>query len=315
MRLRGGQDETNFGATAGYVTQREASCDGVPKMSLFMHPPYQGGTGATFAKVGPITLPTSPAAAFRALVGKADGSDPGDGILYQVTVVQPDGTQVLAGTQTVTEHKWTPIEADLSRWAGQTIVLKLVSDVGLQDNSSGDWACWTEMKIVSLAPLWNRRLEDALEAYRREPAPYPATGVTVSDLRGAVSGWLHYEGCGLSGGNGAHGSNAVVNGVTIGPMEPAGGRETAGLWAKAQVPLTTEAIQTLGLLNAFELDDWGNDWFKVRGFWLELQLADGRRVSSEISSGAYTQPPGWPFGEGVMVPHGQRIKVEVWFKP
>ena len=47
-----------------------------------MHPPWQGGTGYSYALYDPCELPAGTPAAFRASVGKANGSDPGDGILY-----------------------------------------------------------------------------------------------------------------------------------------------------------------------------------------------------------------------------------------
>ena len=87
--------------------------------------------------------------------------------------------------KTVLRHEWLPIEADLSKWAGQKVRLELISDVGTQDNSSGDWACWAEMRIESLQPVLQRTLEPSGEAYRREPPPMPLSGVTVADLRKA----------------------------------------------------------------------------------------------------------------------------------
>jgi hypothetical protein len=51
----------------------------------------------------------------------------------------------------------------------------------------------------------------------------------------------------------------------------------------------------------------------VRRFWLELQLADGRKCSSDTSTATFTQPPSWPYAEGIGVPHGTDIAVDVWF--
>ena len=80
-----------------------------------------------------------------------------------------------------------------------------------------------------------------------------------------------------------------------------------------EVPLTPEAIATLGFRNKFELRNPGRDYFKVRRFWIELELADGRKCSSQISTAAFTQPPGWPYAEGIGVPHGQNITQDIWF--
>ncbi len=92
---------------------------------------------------------------------------------------------------------------------------------------------------------------------------------------------------------------------------------TARAWrAEAEdvtVPLTAEAIKTLKFRNQFVLDNTNRDYFKVRRFWIELVLADGRRCSSLIATAAYTSPPNWAYAEGVGVPHGENISVDIWF--
>ena len=59
---------------------------------------------------------------------------------------------------TVARHAWQPIEADLSRWAGQTIRLKLIADVGTNHNSGGDWAGWGDPRLETLGPVLSRQL-------------------------------------------------------------------------------------------------------------------------------------------------------------
>ncbi len=229
-------------------------------------------------------------------------------------MVDASGAKTIIAEKTVLRHEWLPIEADLSKWAGQKVRLELISDVGTQDNSSGDWACWAEMRIESLQPVLQRTLEPSGEAYRREPPPMPLAGVTVDDLRKAKSGKLHYDGNGFSG-SGEYGCYAVLNGVNMGFMTPAGGDETKGIWATdVTMPLTPEAIAKLARHNTFAVSDPNKDWFKIRRFWIELELADGRKISSDIAAATFTQPPGWPYAEGVLVPHGQDITVDLWFE-
>ncbi len=313
MCVRGGQEIHDFGATLGHVVPRSVTCGEVSKEAVFMHPPYHGAVGYSFAMYDVVTLPHDLPAAFRAAVGKADGSDPGDGIFYKLAVIDCSGTKTILAEQTVLRHEWLPIEADLSRWAGQEVLLQLISDVGTQDNSSGDWACWAEMRIESLQPVLQRRLEPNGPAYRREPPPMPLPGVTVDDLRKAKGGRLHYDGNGFSGG-GDYGCYAVLNGVNMGFMTPAGGDEARGIWATdVTMPLTPAAIAKLGRHNTFAVSDPNKDFFKIRRFWIELELADGRKISSDIAAATFTQPPGWPYAEGVLVPHGQDITVDLWF--
>jgi hypothetical protein len=312
MRLRGGEETNDPGETRAYVAAGSPTCGGVAKAALQAHPPWAGAIGYTFALYDPVSVPKAPAAAFRCVVGKSDGSDLGDGILYKVEVVDANGKATDAGQQLVEQHEWLPLEADLTPWAGQTVQIKVIADVGISDNSSGDWACWAEPKIESLDELLIRTLASDPERYRREAGPYPVAGLTVADLRAAKAGWVHYEGCGLSG-TGEYGTIAILNGIEMGDMAPAGGDETRSVYTEASVPLTPEAVQSLGRRNVFSIGDPRQDWFKVRRFWLELQLADGRKCSSDTSTATFTQPPSWPYAEGIGVPHGTDIAVDVWF--
>jgi len=312
MRIRGEDERYDFGQTRGHVAPQAMSCGEKSKKGLFMHPPWVGAVGYSFALYDPVQLPQTPAA-FRASVGKKDGSDPGDGILFRVEVVDDAGRATSVAQTVVTEHEWKDLVADLTPWAGKTVRVKLISDVGEADNSSGDWACWADMRLETLKKTLVRTLESDTERYRREAGPFPVKGLTVADLRKAKSGWLRYDGMGLSG-TGEYATEAVLNGIKLGHMAPAGGRETEGLWAEAVgVPLTPEAIRSLGVRNRFRLENPHHDCFKLRRFWLDLELADGRRCSSDISAATYTQPPDWKYAEGIGVPFEENIQVEIWF--
>ncbi len=314
MCLRGGEETGDFADTRADIRAGERRCGGEQKRGLVAHPPYVGATGYVFATWDPVTLPAQPPAAFRALAGKGDGSDLGDGILYKLAVIDEAGTETIIAERVVPDHQWLPIEGDLSPWAGQTIRPKLIVDPGTDDNTTGDWACATDIRIETLEPMLVRVLEGTGEAFRREPPPFPVAGLTVEDLRAARRGWLRYDGMGLSGTGEPYGTFAVLNGVELGNMAPAGGNETEGVWAEGVgVQLTPEAIATLDFRNRFELRNPGRDYFKVRRFWLELELADGRTASSQISAATFTQPPGWLHAEGIGVPFGENITVDIWF--
>ena len=312
MRLRG-KTETAIDPTthARASADDSMSCGGIIKSGIFMHPPYQDAVGYTFIKYDPVTLPAQPAM-FRASVGKMDGGFPGDGIWFKVAVVE-NGKQTIIGEQTVKDFEWKTIEGDLSPWAGKTIQIELISDPGPADNTEADWSCWADMRIESKDKVWTRNLSDDLERYGREAGPFPIAGIMTAQLRSAKTGWLHYEGLGLSGGTGEYGSSAILNSIKIGAMAPAGGQESKGVWADAKVLLTPQAIASLGQVNHFALDNSGHDYFAVRRFWIELQLADGRKASSQISTAAFTQPPTWPYGAGIKVPMNENIQVDIAF--
>jgi hypothetical protein len=152
-RLRGGPERTLDGRSLAMVHWTQRACGNESKKCLFMHPPYAGGVGYAFAVLETISLPTTPNAMFRCEVGKANGSDPGDGVLFRIAVLDETGVETVVAERTWIEHAWTPLEADLSRWSGRQIRLKLICDVGPADNSSGDWGCWANLRIESLAPV------------------------------------------------------------------------------------------------------------------------------------------------------------------
>lgn len=313
MSFRGQHETAEFGTSGTVVTPRAAGCGGIEKNVLFMHPPWQGGVGYCYAVFDPVHLPAAPVAVMRASLGKEDGSDPGDGILFKLVVLDDSGVESVAGQGTVTRHEWQPFEADLSRWAGKKVRLKLVTDVGTSDNSSGDWGCWADLRIESREPMLARALEPDVERLRRSAGPHAISGPRIEDLRSATNGWLHYEGKGLEG-SGPYGTVALLNGVELGDMAGAHGDEINGLFsAPATMALNPAAIRSLGRRNLVTLRNPRHDCFSVRRFWIELEWSDGRRGSSDISTATYTQPSGWKYAEGILVPADQDLAVELWF--
>ncbi|MCD4728193.1 MAG: hypothetical protein K8R46_11055, partial [Pirellulales bacterium] len=147
--LRKGNEKQFKENSGGCAYRRESTCGGVAKPSIFMHPPYKTGVGYSFAVFKPVELPAGPKAAFRCEVGQGDGSGPGDGVLFRIAVVEPNGDETVVAEKQWNERAWTPLEADLSRWAGKQVRIKLISDVGPADNSACDWACWADMRVES----------------------------------------------------------------------------------------------------------------------------------------------------------------------
>jgi len=306
-------EEPLDGASGGQVHRREMSCGDVAKRGIFMHPPYKTGVGYAFALMGPLTLPAAPTAVFRCLIGKGDWSDPGDGILFRVAVLGPDGKETVVTEKQWIKHAWTPLEADLSPWAGKKVRMKLIADVGPADNSSGDWACWANPRIESAQPVLVSTLHDQPVQLRHVPGPHPVEGLTTSDLKKAKKGILHYQGIGLQGA-GDYISKARLNKIPLGNLPGAGGVEGKGKWSDASLPLTPEAIVTLQKRNHFAVSNPDRDCFKIGRVWLELELADRRKCSSDIATTVYTQPPEWLHAEGTGVPFDQDIRVQIRFR-
>ncbi|MDO4557698.1 MAG: hypothetical protein Q4C47_01895, partial [Planctomycetia bacterium] len=79
-------------------------------------------------------------------------SDPGVVIVFRIWITDEKGERTQVAQRKVEKHEWLPIEADLTAWAGQSIRVELVADVGESDNSSGDWACWARFAITTREP-------------------------------------------------------------------------------------------------------------------------------------------------------------------
>ncbi len=115
----------------------ENSIGGVKRPGLFAHPPNQGRTEILV----PLSLP-SESATFHAWVGLRDGAEKSKGVTFRVEVngVELVKTEVLAGP-------WQELRADLSAWAGKTVVLALVTDAN--GDYGFDWACWGEPMVTA----------------------------------------------------------------------------------------------------------------------------------------------------------------------
>jgi len=113
----------------------EGIVGGVKRVGLFTHPPNQGITEVAY----PIMLPAQ-AAKLHAFVGLRDGSkSEGCGFIVKVN-----------GKQVAYEHRlpgqWSEIGADLSPWAGKSVVLTLVADS--EGGYDFDWAVWGDVQVT-----------------------------------------------------------------------------------------------------------------------------------------------------------------------
>ncbi|HUT89678.1 MAG TPA: DUF6259 domain-containing protein [Thermoguttaceae bacterium] len=141
--LIGKQAQVGFLGDAGLAIEPEpfvgvhpgrAAVGGVERDGLGAHPPNQGRTIAHL----PMTLHRAPAV-FRSWIGVRDGSQ-STGVLF---IVEVNGQEL--AQRRMLPGKWESIEVDLSRWAGQPVVLSLVTDS--DGPFSFDWAHWGEPRI------------------------------------------------------------------------------------------------------------------------------------------------------------------------
>ncbi len=303
---------TDGGAVHARAELQDCACGGVVKPSIFMHPPWWGGVHGNTFTTHDITLPKEPVF-FRAMVGKKDGSDLGDGIRFQVAIIY-NGQETLLAQHPILKHVWEPIEADLTPWAGKKVTLKLISDIGEARDTGGDWACWADIHLERPQQRNVTKLDDVAERYDFEALPTYVNGLTANDLRNATKVVLKYRGQGLNSDSDAYASYAWINDKKVGRMAAAGGNERENIWSDfVSVEVPADVIATLKTTNKFELENAGEDYFKVKDFHLEVTLADGRTVTSFVSRAVYSQPAGWAYSEGVSVPFEDRITVLICF--
>ncbi|MBU0606564.1 MAG: hypothetical protein KKI08_01705, partial [Armatimonadetes bacterium] len=107
---------------------------GVKKHGFFAHPPSQGQTRMDF----PVRLPAG-VRRFSASVGLRDGSK-SDGCLFILEVTGRELARKL-----MLPGRWEELTADLSAYAGQAVLLSLVTDA--DKSFTFDWGAWGEPRV------------------------------------------------------------------------------------------------------------------------------------------------------------------------
>jgi hypothetical protein len=120
---------------AGGVHPDTVSVGGVKREALSAHPPDHGRTLVLL----PMTLPREPLT-LQTSVGIRDGST-STGVIFIASV---NGREL--ARQRMLPGKWAELSADVTPWAGQPVVISLVTD------SDGpfyfDWAHWGQPRLV-----------------------------------------------------------------------------------------------------------------------------------------------------------------------
>lgn len=110
---------------------------GVSRKGFFAHPPPNGKTVLAF-----LTRLPAQRASLRGFAGMRDGAEgKSNGVRFSVEV---NGRELWNQTVNAGEG-WIPFDISLAEWAGQTVLLRLVTD-SLGDYG-WDWAQWGELRI------------------------------------------------------------------------------------------------------------------------------------------------------------------------
>ncbi len=315
MQMRGQEMTEDFGTSCGIVSYSvENPCGDVSRTGFFTHPPYKNGSG----RVGidyTFDLPAELPLQFRALVGKKDGSDVGDGIYYKIALVSKDGSEQILAEEHVEKHEWKPISCDLSREKGTRVTLRLVTDCGPANNTAGDWGLWGDLELVSAEKQWNRHTEISDSEICKIEAASETRAVTLNVLHTVSKAWLCYSAKGLGGNTPDHPTSAKLNGVPLGNLIGAAGDEQNGIFSsEVRFPLPAEAIAALETENVLEILNRSGDCFSIRAFRIVVELPDGTRLSSFLSPATYTQPGGWKYSEGIKLPENAEFLVPISFE-
>ncbi len=147
IQFRGKPEEPGRADTGSTCYRTEQVCGGEKKPSLFMHPPYTGGVGATFADLGAVDIPAE-GATFTAWLGIADGGAESDGAVFTLYAAERPGAWVALGSASAARPGWKELKVDMAKFAGTRALVRLGVDVGPADNSNSDWACFGEPKIL-----------------------------------------------------------------------------------------------------------------------------------------------------------------------
>ncbi len=335
MEYRGKPAQSDFGKSgASVIFSKTNPCGGVSLPGFFTHPPYLAGTGRVFLDYE-LNLPKDKPAILSAFVGKKDGCDVGDGIWYQIALIEntplcsnavkktPEilksenkihsvsSKETILAETSVNTHVWTPISANLKPWQGKKIHLRLISDCGPQNNTQGDWGQWGDIRLIS-AEKYVRRNSKIVSGQIADMKSTPETRPFPKEkILRAVNGWLCYRGKGLN----AHESrpvHAFLNGAALGLMLPAHGNENNGIFSEEiRLPLPFEAIQKLQKNNTLEIKNPLADCFCAKNFRIVLELPNGEIVSSLMNVSPFTHPGWWLHAEGNRIPEKDSVLIPI----
>jgi hypothetical protein len=134
-----------FGATAQVES---TTAGGVTRQGVFMQPPYlQSHAGGEAFVEWVIPIPASVAFSFS--VGVADNAGTcTDGVTFRVVV---NGAE--AWRQNVLHQGWVNGSVDLSRYAGTTARLRIVTNPGPANNTNCDWASFSNLAFTQIGSI------------------------------------------------------------------------------------------------------------------------------------------------------------------
>ena len=138
------------GSVWGSGKRSELTATGVRKQTLNAHPPPGGQTVLQFL----LELPAAQDLTFSFSMGLPNRSCSTDGVFFKVLLNGQNRFERLA----FNEPGWVEAHISLSEFAGQTVLLELVTDSG--ETVSCDWAHWADLLITAngVEPIATRQI-------------------------------------------------------------------------------------------------------------------------------------------------------------
>lgn len=148
-----------------------------PGGQVFMHCPWAQGPGVAFADYS-LALPSVSQIRLRFQIALRSGAQKSDGVTYRVRV---DGQVVFE--QHCTWKEFRPFEADLTRFAGKQVTLRLEVDPGPARSTTDDWSQWRSVQILTGDDAQIAAAQAAAEAQRsRARAADVAAGRELGEI-------------------------------------------------------------------------------------------------------------------------------------
>ncbi len=160
---------------SGVYFSPEVDADGVSQ--VFMHCPWAAGPGVAYADYS-LSLPRADAIRLGFEIGLRSGARLSDGVTYRVYA---NGEPVF--DEHCISREFHSRQADLSRFAGKDITLRLEVDPGPERSTSDDWSLWRRVEILAGTDEELARARREAEAVAaRERAATIARGRELADL-------------------------------------------------------------------------------------------------------------------------------------
>ena len=159
----------------GSMSVGSATLDGETRSVLAIHPPWFDRLVGTLLVEFPLLLPESTPLRLS-FAGAVTPTGEGDGVTFRVRVAPLDAPEGQLGEVAFEQHvdakSWQEAEADLSRFAGQSVRLQLESHPGPKNNTGWDQSYWAEPLLLAGSPV--------------EPPPFPPESDAGSRLLGSA---------------------------------------------------------------------------------------------------------------------------------